>query len=89
MKIYKILQNVNNDYDTYDSAVVCVESEEEAVKYHPGGEYDYKETGKERFEKCEKDYGTWAKKKYVKIEYIGEADESIEKGVIVASFNAG
>ena len=29
-KLYKIWQEVNNDYDTYDSAVVCAESEEEA-----------------------------------------------------------
>ncbi len=29
-KLYKIWQEVNDDYDTYDSAVVCAESEEEA-----------------------------------------------------------
>ena len=29
-KLYKIWQEVNNDYDTYDSAVVCAESVEEA-----------------------------------------------------------
>lgn len=30
MKLYLISQNVNNGYDTYDSAVVCAETEEEA-----------------------------------------------------------
>jgi hypothetical protein len=30
MNIYKLSQTVNNDYDTYDSAVVVAESEEAA-----------------------------------------------------------
>lgn len=30
MNLYLISQDVNNDYDTYDSAVVAAESEEEA-----------------------------------------------------------
>ena len=30
MKLYLISQSKNDDYDTYDSAVVCAESEEEA-----------------------------------------------------------
>jgi hypothetical protein len=29
-KLYKIWQNKNTDYDTYDSAIVCAENEEEA-----------------------------------------------------------
>lgn len=35
-KLYKIWQKVNNGYDTYDSAVVCAESEEEARNTHLG-----------------------------------------------------
>lgn len=42
MKIYKISQNVNNEYDTYDSAVVYAESEEEAKQIHPEGQIDSK-----------------------------------------------
>ena len=86
MKLYKIYQNVNNDYDTYDSAVVCAENELEAVKIHPNGDYNYeeKEDGM-----IDKEFGTWAKKEYVEAELIGEADENIGKGVIVSSFNAG
>jgi hypothetical protein len=29
-KLYRIWQDVNINYDTYDEAVVCAESEEEA-----------------------------------------------------------
>jgi len=87
MKLYRIWQDVNNNYDTYDSAVVCAENEEEARKIHPDGTYDYPED--EDLEIMDEEYGSWVKKKYVKVEYIGEAREGLKKGVIVASFNAG
>ena len=31
-KLYKIWQDKNNNYDTFDSAIVCAENEEEAIK---------------------------------------------------------
>ncbi len=81
MNIYLLTQDVTVGYDTYDSAIVCAESEEEAVKIHPNGEiwgtvsqWDY----------------TWAENpSLVKCRRIGVADKSIEKGVVLASFNAG
>lgn len=87
MKLYLISQSVNNDYDTFDEAVVCAESEEEARKIHPDGGYDYEEDGVAR----DRDtlYGTWAKKKDVKVTEIGEANEKQKKGVVCASFHAG
>ena len=90
MKLYKIYQNVNNDYDTYSEAVVCAESEEEAKKIHPDGELSYVEkrtTGE--YEKADEEYGSWAKKKYVKVKFLGTAEDKIKKGVIVASYHAG
>lgn len=96
MKIYLISQKVNNGYDTYDSAIVCAKNKEEAIKWHPKGNYDYPEGDKNpfnkdpnRFLKSDSDYGTWAKKKYVRVACIGKADKKIKKGVICASFNAG
>lgn len=97
MKLFKISQDVNNEYDTYSEAIVCAENEEEAIKIHPNGEYDYPEGKKnpyldeddERFEKADEDYGSWSKKKHVKTEYIGEAKEDLKKGVVCASFHAG
>lgn len=87
MKIYKISQNVNNDYDTYSDAVVFAENEDEARLIHPDGTYSYKE--EEVNSTCDRNYGTWAKKEYVKVEYVGEAHEGSKVGVICASFHAG
>lgn len=39
--LYKIWQTVNNGYDTYDSAVVCAESEEQAQNTDIGGSYTW------------------------------------------------
>ena len=33
--LYVISQNKNSTYDTYDSAIVCADSKEDAVKFHP------------------------------------------------------
>lgn len=74
MKLWKIYQNHNKGYDTYDSAVVAAETESEAQNTHPGtypSDYD------------------WAPHDYVFVELIGEAIEGTRAGVIVSSFNAG
>jgi hypothetical protein len=79
-KIFKIRQDVNNDYD----------NEDEARKIHPDGTYDYKEHekpnlyAKGEYDKCDRDYGTWSRKIYV-----GEAKEGSVKGVVCSSFRAG
>ena len=35
LKIFKISQNVNTEYDTFSDAIVIVESEEDAKRIHP------------------------------------------------------
>jgi hypothetical protein len=89
MNIYKISQTVNRGWDTYDEAVVCAESKEDAVKIHPNSNkpFDYEESADSKF--AENNSGTWAKKEFIEVELLGTADESIERGVIVASFHAG
>lgn len=37
MKLWKISQDTNNDYDTFDSAVVAATTEKSAKLIHPGG----------------------------------------------------
>lgn len=74
MNLYLISQTVNSDYDTYDSAIVAADSEQEA-KETQVGTYG--------------NYGTWAAPELVSVQLIGTADESIKKGIILASFNAG
>ena len=81
MKLYLIWQEVNNDYDTYDSAVVAALDEEDARSINPQSI---------NFDDWEFiDYNTWTERENVKVEYIGEAADNIERSVICASFNAG
>ena len=73
-KLYRIWQDKNNDYDTYDSAIVCAEDEEEARNTDLGS------VGQ---------YGTWVEPEDVHVEEIGIANDDVEKGIILASYNAG
>lgn len=78
MKLWRIYQDVNNDYDTYDSAVVAAPDMDAARAMHPGGELAWK--GR---------YPSWAyDPSQVGVQLIGDAAPGIE-GVICASFNAG
>lgn len=75
MKLWKLTQEVSNGYDTYDSCIVAAETEEDAVTIHPGWEWTD---------------GTWASDaSQVSAVCIGEASRDIERGVALASFNAG
>ena len=79
LKLYKISQTENNNYETYDSAIVCAENKEEAKNTLPGTLAKFGEA-----------YGAWTScPEMVDVQYIGIADKDIEKGVIVSSFNAG
>ena len=97
MKIYKIWQNVNNDFDTYDSAIVCAENEEEAKKICPNKYYQFvdgiciwKPLDNPEQENKNDICSSWATNiKDVMVEYIGETKQGLRKGVICASFNAG
>lgn len=79
MKLWIISQSVNRGYDTYDSAVVAAETEEEARNILPSGD-DWGEAAR---------YGGWANKpSEVNVEYLGVTDRDIS-GIIISSFNAG
>jgi hypothetical protein len=84
MNLYLIKQNVNCDYDTYDSAVVIASSEEEARTIHPDGQ---------RWED-NKWYGcwgleSWCRPEHVEVKLIGTAATGNIGDVVVRSFNAG
>lgn len=87
MKLYLISQEENNDYDTYDKAIVVAESEDEARRFHPSRYYQWdgeKWMGKHSAES----YGSWASSpEKVQVKYIGET--GLEQGVVLASYNAG
>lgn len=76
MKLWLIEQNINNGYDTYDSAVVAAKTEEEARNIHPRGDNEWS------------DY-CWVSPNKVSVSLIGNAIPKTNKGVICASFNAG
>lgn len=97
MEIYLLEQDLNNDYDTYDSMVVIAENKEEAINIHPsefvthkkdgswmgtytaGGEYKQDACGWVEFNRINE----------IKVMHIGTATDQQEKGVLLASFNAG
>lgn len=88
MKIYKLSQTINNDYDTYDSLVVIAQNEDEARKIHPSPyvEGDWWNEVDE--------FSGWVNVEkncleHVKVEYLGEASPGLSEGIIVTSFNAG
>ena len=83
MKLYLISQDVNDYYDTYDSAVVAAESDEDARSIHPDGESIDWQNAKSSL------YSTWAPlASDVKVKCIGVAAPGIERGVICASYNS-
>lgn len=95
-KLYLVSQDVNNDYDTVDSMVVCALSEQQARYINPMGHYEWFEDqwyfkfsdGTKQPQGRNGD-GTWCDPNFVKIKEIGEANEETSIGVILYSFNAG
>ena len=80
MNLYLISQKENDDYDTYDSAVVCAESAEAASMTRPSGsDWDGKS----------KQYDDWCAATKVSVKLIGVAVDGSTPGVVCASFNAG
>ena len=80
MNLYLISQIENEGYDTFDSMVVCAESEEDAKSIHPMGCNSYWETQSR----------IWATSpQNVSVKYLGLSDDAIESGIVLASFNAG
>ena len=93
MNIYLISQDVNNEYDTYDSAVVAAVNEYEAKRTYPSPfrifveDVLYFNYG-DSISSQEVSSGDWTSNPNdVDVELIGTTTK--EAGVILASFNAG
>lgn len=93
MKLWLISQNVNNNYDTYDSAVVGAETEDEARNIYPD-HWDCKWSGSKWLWHLDDgrvlDYGSksWTSPDNVSVEFLADGYEG-PAGTVVASFNAG
>lgn len=81
MNIYLISQDVNDDWDSYDSAVVVEETEEEARMIHPDG--------RNNWDGIDEIWGSWANKEYITVKLIGKLTDSSLGPIICASFKAG
>jgi hypothetical protein len=88
MNLYKISQDANSDYDTFDSAVVCAENEEIARNMNPKSLSD-KDLPNLMDWRNHPEYFWCESPGLVKVELIGSAAPELPQGVICASFNAG
>ena len=85
MNLYLIFQEKNDNYDTFDSAIVAARTKKEARMIHPNeNKYDNNWDGKK-----DGHYGSWVNFEDVDVELIGVAKKGTAKGVVLASYNAG
>jgi len=77
LKVFLLTQNQHEGYFTYQGVVVAAESADEAKKIHPSGE---------SFSHLRE----WADSPdKVEAKYLGEADASIPKGIVCATYVEG
>lgn len=92
MNLYLLEQDINRGYDTYDSCVVCAESEEVARTIHPSKDVTRAHNGEwyeGKYTRYNSDWVDVDQIDKIKVTYLGKADEQITHGVICSSFNAG
>ena len=93
MKLWLLRQEQREGYDTYDSAIVAAETEDQARRIHPSDSYEYSEA-KKCFGYKDSSWNfnddSWAKDiELITVSEIGEANPDLPAGVVLASFNAG
>lgn len=92
MRLWLISQDVNTEYDSYDSAVVAAMTREDAAKTYPAegtiwdGMWFGELSNGRRYEYHD---SAWTTPDKVSAELIGIAQDGTQPGVICASFNAG
>ena len=99
MNLYLISQKLNNDYDTYDSCVVAAESAADARTISPStfvthitgnnwmGTYAGGIHKEQEYIIDGRDWVAYTDIDKIKVEYLGKTEK--ERGVILASYNAG
>lgn len=103
-KIYKLSQNINTDFDTYDSMVIIADTKKEAIPLSYEQSYMFKReildkdlhyytimrTPFKDYRYLDKHSNSWAFEKDIIIEYLGKVGSHItDSKVVCASFNAG
>lgn len=90
MNIYRLTQNTNWGYGTYDSCVVVAPDEAAARLLHPRGNRHW--DGRGWIWVWISDYAGeagWTEPDNVLVEQVGIASPGVSAGVLCASFNAG
>ena len=86
MNIYLIEQEENSGWDTFSSAVVIAESEDEARLIHPGQDNPEFEGTKDI--RCE--LWGWTSPEHVKVSLLGRLEiPALGRKVLCASYHAG
>ena len=93
LKLWKLSQDVNDDYETFDSAVVVARGHSAASMIHPVGDKVYWNGTDWLWADDNSDFGlnSWANPVDVKVVLIGDANSGLldEGDVVCASYNAG
>lgn len=105
MNIYLLEQDINTEYDTYDSCVVIAENEDSARNIHPSSFVTHVTDGKwmgsysehcadvtlrgKEYEQDESGWVEYSRINEIRVTQIGIALEGKSQGVVCASFNAG
>ncbi len=90
MKIYKLTQDVNSGYDTYDGMIVIAKDENQARLMHPS----HNNITSEEYDFSDNKYPTYCSSwvtnpSDVEIELLGTAEKNSKCRIVLASFNAG
>ena len=103
MKLYLLQQDINNQFDSYDSCIVAANNENEARTIHPAtlrfskgqtlkesNELEWNQEDRFYFMKIGNSWLPRKERHKIKVTYIGEADKRYtEAQCILASYNAG
>ena len=82
MNLYLLEQNINNNWDTYDSMIICAADPDEAVEMsYRGFIAKYKDN--------HHDWVMYNCKHHIEVTLIGKAIPTLGEGLVLASFNAG
>ena len=82
-KLFLLKQTTNDEWDTYDSAIVCADTAEVARFIHPA-----KYASGDWWNNPE-DCDTWVLPGAVAVTFVGYASPAIPAGVVLSSFRAG
>ena len=94
MKLFLLTLKEDNDYESYESCVICAENEEDAKSISPEQEWDDENkewTRGTKFIPTEEGFhNTWASSvEAINCQELGIASDNMKRGVVVSSYNAG